>query len=141
MVRGEERCRVALWRGYVSGQFYARPQEHDVALWVSPSFRTWRWPWRRRGRLEDNPAVLSALRALEAQLMGEGWQRMRRAPGSAWYELRFRQAAPHRYRAAVAPKARVHSRRREVVSPGDGFAGGRDPQTPERVPRLSGTSA
>jgi hypothetical protein len=92
MSRGQARCTVALWRGYVSGCFYARPPETDVALFVSPSFRIVRLPWRPEVPLHEDPAVIGALKTLEETLVAQGWQRTRRAPRSGWYELRFKQA-------------------------------------------------
>lgn len=43
--------------------------------------------------MQNDPSVLAALEALEADLLARGWERMRRAPGSEWYELRFREKA------------------------------------------------
>lgn len=83
---------VALWRGYVTAQFYVREQGHDDALGFSQTFRTWRLPWEDGEPMEKDPSALAALAALEADLLAQGWERMRRAPGSEWYELRFRRA-------------------------------------------------
>jgi hypothetical protein len=96
-------CSIALWRGYVTAQFYVWSRDHEGALGVSQPFRTWRLPWHERKPLNEDPSVLSALVALETDLLSNGWERMRRAPGSEWYELRFRRAgsAPRRQLRAV----------------------------------------
>jgi hypothetical protein len=86
-----QQCSIALWRGYVSAQFYVRQKDLDGALGISQAFRTWRPPWEERKPLAEDPAVLAALAALEADLISSGWKRMRRAPGSEWYERRFRR--------------------------------------------------
>jgi hypothetical protein len=86
-----QQCSIALWRGYVSAQFYVRSKDHEGALGCSQVFRTWRLPWQERTALAEDPAVLAALDALEADLLSSGWERMRRAPGSEWYERRFRR--------------------------------------------------
>jgi hypothetical protein len=41
--------------------------------------------------MEGDPSARAALAALKADLLAEGWERMRRAPGTEWYELRFRR--------------------------------------------------
>jgi hypothetical protein len=74
-------------------QFYARARDRDEAFGLSESFRTWCLPWEARVPIEDDPRALSALEALEAKLLARGWERMRRAPGAEWYELRFRRPA------------------------------------------------
>jgi hypothetical protein len=40
----------------------------------------------------EDAEALEALAALEASLWEQGWERMRRAAGANWYELRFRPA-------------------------------------------------
>jgi len=82
-------CSIALWRGYVSAQFYARAQ-NSGAFDASPTFRTWRFPWEKQLSMNKNPAALAALEALCVDLRSRGWERVRRAPGSDWYEYRFR---------------------------------------------------
>jgi hypothetical protein len=98
-----DQCSIALWRGYVSAQFYVRSRDHDGAFGFSQAFRTWRFPWRKNTPLKEDPSVLAALVALETDLLSHGWERMRRAPGSQWYELRFRRegSAPRRSLRAV----------------------------------------
>ena len=78
---------------YVAAQLYARARDRDEAFGLSESFRTWCLPWEARVPIEDNPRALAALEALEAELLARGWERMRRAPGAEWYELRFRRPA------------------------------------------------
>lgn len=84
-------CSIALWRGYVAAQFYLRDPEGGVALALSPTFRTWRFPWQERKPLDKDPDALAALAVLRADVVSTGWERMRRAPGSEWYEFRFRR--------------------------------------------------
>jgi hypothetical protein len=84
-------CSIALWRGYVVGQFYVRSPDRDEALCFSQTFRTWRFPWEQRRPIEQDPSALAALAALEADLLANRWERMRRARGAEWYELRFRR--------------------------------------------------
>jgi hypothetical protein len=108
-------CSIALWRGYVSAQFYVRSKEQEGALGFSQSFRIWRFPWRERKPLDEDPSVLAALVALEADLLSSGWERMRRAPGSEWYELRFRRGGS----ATKPSRTRARSPRR-LRAVGDG---------------------
>lgn len=92
MAGPQERCRIALWRGYVSALFYARPVERDVAMLLSPAFRTRQAPWRRRVPLRDDPAANEALHALAEMLAAQGWTRARvRDLGADWYDLQFRR--------------------------------------------------
>jgi hypothetical protein len=86
-------CSIALWRGYVAAQFYARARDRDEAFGFSQSFRTRRMPWEARVPIEEDPRALAALEALESELLARGWERMRRAPGAEWFELRFRRSA------------------------------------------------
>jgi hypothetical protein len=112
-----QQCSIALWRGYVSAQFYVRSKDHEGALGFSQAFRTWRPPWKEREPMSKDPSVLAALVALEADLLSNGWERMRRAPGSEWYELRFRRGGsmsrPPRQLRAVSNGARSASVRQE----------------------------
>ena len=62
-----------------------------AALAFSPTLRTWRFPWQERKPLYEDTEALAALAALRADLVSKGWERMRRASGSEWYELRFRR--------------------------------------------------
>jgi hypothetical protein len=87
----QPQCSIALWRGYVAAQFYARARDRDEAFGFSESFRTWCMPWEARVPIEEGPRALAALEALESELLARGWERMRRAPGAKWYELRFRR--------------------------------------------------
>lgn len=89
----QPQCSIALWRGYVAAQFYARARDRDEAFGFSQSFRTWRMPWEARVPIEEDPRALAALEALESELLARGWERMRRAPGAEWFELRFRRSA------------------------------------------------
>jgi hypothetical protein len=82
---------IALWRGFVSAQFYLRDPQDGAALAFSPTLRTWRFPWQERKPLYEDTEALAALAALRADLVSKGWERMRRASGSEWYELRFRR--------------------------------------------------
>ena len=47
-------CSIALWRGYVAGQFYLREPEGGAALAFSPTFRIWRFPWQERKPLDED---------------------------------------------------------------------------------------
>ena len=89
----QQQCSIALWRGYVKAQFYAQEQGHDEALRDSPFFPTWHFPWEHSEPLEVDPRARAALAALRADLLADGWKPMRRAPGTEWYQLRFRRHA------------------------------------------------
>jgi hypothetical protein len=89
--RPEEQCSIALWRGYVKAQFYAREQGDDRALRVSPFFPIWHFPWEHSEPLDVDPRARAALAALRADLLADGWEPMPRAPRTDWYELRFRR--------------------------------------------------
>ena len=89
----QPQCSIALWRGYVAARFYARARDRDEAFGFSEPFRTWCLPWETLVPIEEDPRALAALEALEAELLARGWERMRRAPGAKWYELRFRRPA------------------------------------------------
>lgn len=82
-------CSIALWRGYVTAKFYALDSEGSV-LFFSPTFRTWAPPWQPSVPMREDPRALAAHDALKAELRSRGWARMRREPGSDWYECRFR---------------------------------------------------
>jgi hypothetical protein len=98
-----QQCSIALWRGFVSGQFYVRWKDREGALSLSPTFRLLRLPWEAGNSLQTNPTVLDALAGLNAELLSKGWERMRRAPGSEWYELRFRRATPTEDESQASP--------------------------------------
>lgn len=83
-------CSIALWQGYVTAQFYARDSNGGEVLFLSPAFRTWRLPWQPAIAMREDPRALAALEALDSELRSRDWVRMRRAPGSDWFELRFR---------------------------------------------------
>lgn len=83
-------CSIALWRGYVTAQFYAWNVNSGDVLYLSPTFPTWRLPWQQSVPLREDPKALAALEALEAELASRDWVRMGREPGSEWYEYRFR---------------------------------------------------
>lgn len=80
-------CRLGLWRGYVTAQFYACETGPDDAFLCSPSFRTWRPPWRPKLHLEETPEAASALAALVAELERRGWRESGAASG--WAARRF----------------------------------------------------
>jgi hypothetical protein len=82
-------CSIALWRGYVTARFFVRGADGNV-LSQSPAFRTWRPPWEPSVPMREDPQAVSALGELKAELRARGWVRMRREPGSEWYEFRFR---------------------------------------------------
>ena len=86
-----------MWHGYIASRFYAHFADGDGAFSVSPSFQTWSFPWQERPPIQEDPAALDALESLESELLEQGWEKMRRAPGSEWYELRFRR--PRRRRS------------------------------------------
>jgi len=87
----QQRCSIALWRGYATAHFFAREQGSPGALCVSQSFRAWRLPWKDSKPTKQDTSARAALAALKADLLAQGWERMRRAPGTEWYELRFRR--------------------------------------------------
>lgn len=89
--RPEEQCSIALWRGYVKAQFYAREQGDDRALRASPFFPIWHFPWEHSEPLDVDPRARAALAALRADLLADGWEPMPRARRTYWYELRFRR--------------------------------------------------
>jgi hypothetical protein len=82
-------CSIALWRGYVTARFYVRGSNGGVFA-QSPAFRTWRVPWQPAVPMREDRRAVSALDELKAELRARGWVRMRREPGSDWYEFRFR---------------------------------------------------
>jgi hypothetical protein len=86
--------RIALWRGYVSACFYARPPDADFAIAISPSFRILRLPWEQRVPLHEHPGAVDSLRVLEQKLHDQGWQRIGFPAEHAWYELSFSRSAP-----------------------------------------------
>jgi hypothetical protein len=87
----QQRCSIGLSRGYVTAQFHVREQGSSEPLCVSRPFRTGRFPWKDSKPTKGEPDARAALAALEADLLAEGWERMRRARGAEWYELRFRR--------------------------------------------------
>jgi hypothetical protein len=91
--RPQQHCSIALWRGYVTAQFYVREPGNSDEPRFSPSFRTWHFPWEGSEPLEADLSARAALAALRDDLLAAGWTRMRRAPGTEWYELRFRRDA------------------------------------------------
>jgi hypothetical protein len=82
-------CSIALWRGYVAAQFYARDSNGAVLI-LSRTFRTWRLPWQPAVPMSEDPAALAALEGLKTDLRSRGWVRARREPGSDWFECSFR---------------------------------------------------
>jgi hypothetical protein len=105
-----ESCEIALWRGYVRGQFYARPtfpEPGDYALEVSPKFRL-------RGE-SPNPrgSALAAYEALIEKLVRRGWQPS--GLGGEWFEQWFRRRLPTEHgfppvEPAPAPPAQTPAR-------------------------------
>ena len=112
---GDEVLSVALWRGYVTGQFYARPADRDVAVARSPSFRIVRWPWESPVALDRNPDAVGALEALQEALVEAGWERSSADAGSRWYQLSFRQALRRGFLTPRPPK--VNGARFHVAEP------------------------
>ena len=89
--RPQQQCSIALWRGFVRAQFYAREQGDDRALRVSPFFPIWHFPWEHSLPLEVDPRARAALADLRDDLVADGWEPMPRAARTAWYELRFQR--------------------------------------------------
>ncbi|HUK95555.1 MAG TPA: hypothetical protein VLU96_10925 [Gaiellaceae bacterium] len=89
-----QHCSIALWRGYVTAQFYVQTDEIDDAVRVSQSFRTLRFPWQERKTLEDDPTARAALDGLEGHLLARGWKRTEPQPDDEWYELHFQRGDP-----------------------------------------------
>lgn len=79
-------CRVRLWRGYVTAQFYVSERGSDGALLCSPLFRTWRPPWSRDPVLESAESV-AAFETLTLELVRGGWRC--KNPSAAWDEQVF----------------------------------------------------
>jgi hypothetical protein len=70
-------CRVRLWRGYVTAQFYVSETDSgDRAVLCSPLFRTWRPPWRPKAdtAVEESPEAVAALETLTLELVRGGWR-------------------------------------------------------------------
>ena len=57
--------------------------------------------------MKDDPSALAALAGVEADLLANGWKRMRRAPRADWYEFRFRRTVPAPNAAEAPAPARV----------------------------------
>jgi hypothetical protein len=87
----QQRCSIGLSRGYVTAHFYVREQSSPKPLSVSRPFRAGHLPWKDSKPTKQDPNARAALAALEADLLAEGWERMRRSRGAEWYELRFRR--------------------------------------------------
>jgi hypothetical protein len=79
--------------------------------------------------MKEDPSALAALAGVEADLLANGWKRMRRAPRADWYEFRFRRIVPApnaaeapapvaRRPTAVAPFTAVPSERRDTAHAG-----------------------
>src|ERR1700748_325129 len=119
---GDEVVSVALWRGYVTGRFYARSADRDVAVALSPSFRIVRWPWESRVSLSQNQQAVGALDELQQGLIEAGWERSSAKAGSRWYQLSFRQ--PLR-RGFLTPPHKANGTRIHVAEPrANGHAAG-----------------
>jgi hypothetical protein len=102
-------CSIALWRGYVTAQFYALDSNGGGILFLSPTFRTWRLPWQPSMPMREDPRALAAFEALEAQLRSRDWVCMGSEPGADWYESRFRlghRGAPRRSGEAIRSSGR-----------------------------------
>jgi hypothetical protein len=67
-----ERCRIRLWRGYVSRCYIAQAEGADAPIARSPSFRA-----------VSTPEATAALDALVAELRTQGWEPVHDA-GGAW---------------------------------------------------------
>lgn len=90
MADAQQHLAIALWRGYTSACFYARPLNADVAVYESPSFRTVSMPWRRRRQVDELTAAMAALAALRAELEARGWEQIVETAGDGdWRELEF----------------------------------------------------
>jgi hypothetical protein len=87
----QQRCSIGLSSGYVTAQFSVREQGYSEPFCVSQPFRAGHLPWKDSKPTKQDPNARAALAALEADLLAEGWERMRRARGAEWYELRFRR--------------------------------------------------
>lgn len=64
---------VVLWKGYVTGQFYAFRAPGVEPFLCSRPFRTWRPPWQPKVPLEESPLAAAALEELTAELSRRGW--------------------------------------------------------------------
>jgi hypothetical protein len=74
VVENRDDCLVRFWQGYVTGQFQAFRSTGQEPLLCSPSFRTWRPPWRPKVALEESPAAIAAFQALASELARRGWR-------------------------------------------------------------------
>lgn len=82
-------CRVRLWRGYVSGQFYASRTGSSEAFLCSAPFRIWRPPWQPKLRLDESAEALAALEWVVAELRRRGWSE---TGSDGWAERTFSRA-------------------------------------------------
>ena len=82
-------CRVRLWRGYVSGQFYASRSGSGEAFLCSAPFRIWRPPWQPKLRLDESAEALAALEWVVAELRRRGWIE---TGSECWAERTFSRA-------------------------------------------------
>jgi len=71
--RGDE-CVVALWQGYVTGQFLVFHGGDPQPFLSSRPFRTWRPPWQPRMVLEELPAATAAFQELAVELFARGFR-------------------------------------------------------------------
>jgi hypothetical protein len=102
----QEHISIGLWRGYVTGLFYARPVASDVALSTSPPFRRLRLPWERPSAFAEPGRA--ALDVLVEELTASGWQMEEQQAGAAWYALEF-----------IRPPKRSRPRRQKPSSVGE----------------------
>ena len=65
----------------MTAQFYVREQDGAEPLCVSRPFRAGHLPWNDSKPTKQAPNARAALAALEADLLAEGWERMRAAGG------------------------------------------------------------
>jgi hypothetical protein len=94
-----ETCRIRLWKGYVTGMFYAAilddaPDEGESVCEPSPSFK-----WRGRN---DSEEARAAHRDVVSRLAAAGWT-LAGAAGDPWYATSFTRTvfAPREQPAAA----------------------------------------
>ena len=103
-MNADEVVSVELWRGYVTGCFYARPADRDAAIAVSPAFRILRLPWESRVPLERHRSALGAFAVLGKMLVETGWHPVAGRTGARWYQRSFSRKRPGAFTPPRPPR-------------------------------------
>jgi hypothetical protein len=80
----DEECRILLWEGHQTKQFYAAQGPERIAICVSPAFRV-----RRGEQLEQSGAARNAFSSLLAELWRTGWEQV--GLGTDAWDVRLRR--------------------------------------------------